>query len=209
MTKSLTLLVSLFVTLTIFGQSFEGQIVYQNTFKSKSGKFTDQQWTSKIGSTQNYFIKEGNYRSNTNGSMVQWQLYINSDNRLYNKISGSETIYWNEGSVNADEVLSSEVTQIEVEILGYKCNELILTCKSGIQKYYYAPDLVLESSLFEKHKYGNFSEYATRAKSLPLKIIVDNAQFTMESLAIEVRPVTLEQSLFMLPKNAKTAKSPY
>ncbi len=96
-----------------------------------------------------------------------------------------------------------------VEILGYKCDELTLTCKSGVQKYYFAPSLKVESALFDKHKYGNWAEFISRAKSLPSKIVVDNAQFTMESIATEVKSTKLDTALFTLPPGTKTAKSPY
>jgi hypothetical protein len=203
------LFITFFVTLTLSAQTFEGHITYQNSFKSKLPNVTDEQWKSMMGARQDYFIKEGNYRSNTNGNLIQWQLYINSDNKLYNKLSTSEAVLWNDGAVNSDEVLESEVKENAVEILGYKCNELTLTCKSGVQKYYFAPSLKVESALFEKHKYGNWAELITRAKSLPLKIVLDNAQFTMESIAVEVKPEKLDIDLFTIPAGTKTAKSPY
>ena len=31
------------------------------------------------GTTQEYYIKGGNYKSVTNGTLVQWQLYIEKD----------------------------------------------------------------------------------------------------------------------------------
>lgn len=209
MTKTLTLSLTLLMTLNLLGQNFEGQITYQNTFKSKLPNISDQQWVSMMGATQDYFIKGGNYRSNTNGTVVQWQLYINTDNRLYNKVATSEAILWNDGASNPDEVLNAEVKENALEILGYNCNELTLTCKSGVQKYYFAPALGVESALYVKHKYGNWSEFISRAKALPLKIVVDNAQFTMESTATAVKPMTLDNALFTLPADVKTTKSPY
>jgi len=209
MTKTLALFLTLFWTLNLSAQTFEGQITYQNSFKSKLPNVTDEQWTLMMGATQNYFIKDGNYRSNTNGTVVQWQLYINRDNKLYSKVSGSDAVLWNDGAVNPDEVLTAEVKKVAVEILGYKCDELILTCKSGVQKYYFAPSLEVESALFDKHKYGNWAEFISRAKSLPLKIVVDNAQFTLESVAIEVKSTKLDTTLFTLPPGTKIAKSPY
>ena len=91
-----------------------------------------------MGTTQEYLIKDGNYKSSANGTFFQWQLYINKDNKLYNKMSNSPTIFWNDGSVNPDEVIKAEINQGVIEILGYQCDELILTCKSGIQKYYFS-----------------------------------------------------------------------
>ena len=50
----------------VYGQTFEGKIVYQNSYKSKISNVTDAQFGSMMGTTQEYFIKKGNYRE-TNG----------------------------------------------------------------------------------------------------------------------------------------------
>ena len=110
----------LIATLTVFGQSFEGKITYANTYKSKNTKIPDQQWTTMLGSTQEYFIKEGEYKSITNGTFVQWQQYSNKDNKLYTKMANTETLLWNDGSIQGDEVLKVEVNKKVTEILGYK-----------------------------------------------------------------------------------------
>jgi len=208
MTKTLMFFLTYLLTLNLSAQTFEGQITYQNSFKTKLQNVSDEQWASMLGTTQIYFIQGGNYRSNTNGTIVKWQLYINRDNKLYSKISTSEAVLWNDGAENPDEVLSANMKKGAVEILGYKCDELTLTCKSGVQKYYYATSLKVEPALFDKHKYGNWAEVISRAKSLPLKTVIDNAQFTLESVAIEVKSTKLDTTLFTLPPGTKTVKSP-
>ena len=207
--KALIFLLATFFVATSFGQNFEGKIVYKNSIKSKLPNVTDQQFTSMLGSQQDYFIKDGDYKSVTNGSFVQWQLYINKDNKLYNKMANSETLLWNEGAINTDEVVKSELHKDVTEILGYKCDELILTCKSGVQKYYFNSKLSVDPKQFVNHKFGNWYECISRTKSLPLKATIENAQFILESVAIEVTSMKLEKSLFELPENTKTMKSPY
>lgn len=209
MKYSFAFFLTMFSTLTIFGQTFEGEIVYQNSFKSKMPNLTDQQLSAAVGSKQEYYIKNGNYKSVTNGRFPQWQLYINADNKLYSKMSDSDTIIWNDGSANADEVMSSNLNKGVADVLGYKCDELILTCKSGIQKYYFSSKLSVDPNLYVNHKYGNWYDYLSKANALPLKMIIENPQFTMESVAVEVKPMTLDAKLFQLPAAAKTAKSPY
>src|SRR6187399_2730964 len=127
----------LFISITSFAQHFEGEIVYTNSYQTKNPQLTDAQWNSMLGTTQNYIIKGGDYKSLTNGSLMQWQLYNRTDNKLYSKLSNSEAALWNDGSVQGDEILKAEVNKKVTEILGYTCDELILTCKSGVQKYYY------------------------------------------------------------------------
>lgn len=155
-------------TITTFGQNFEGKIIYSDTYKSKNPQVTDQQWNSMMGSTQEYLIKGGNYKSIVNGTLVQWQLYVNKDNKLYNKMSNSETAFWNDGSVQGDEVLKVELNKNATEVLRYKCDEVTLTCKSGVQKYYFNSKLSVDTKLFAGHKFGNWFDYLSKSNSLPL-----------------------------------------
>lgn len=209
MTKTITFLVAAIFAITSFGQSFEGKIVYQNAYKSKIPNVTDEQFTTMMGSTQEYFIKNGDYISVANGSLFQWQLYVNTDNKLYSKMANSETLFWNDGAANTDEILKAEINKDVIEILGYKCDELVLTCKSGIQKYYFNTKLSVDTKLFVNHKFGNWYDFLSKSNSLPLKSIVTNSQFTLESVATAINEMELDKTFFDLPAGAKTMKSPY
>lgn len=204
----------LFILFVLFSvqasaQYFEGEIIYQNTFKSKVAEMKDDQLAAMMGSRQEYFIRDGAYKSVMNGMYLQWQLYVPADNKLYNKLANSETLMWNDGGASVDSILDSKLTKNATEILGYTCDELILICKSGIQKYYFSPLLALDPSKFSKHKFGNWDVYTQKTKSIPLKMIIDSPQFTIESMATEVKPMKLDEKEFRLPENAKTEKSPY
>lgn len=209
MTKTITFLLLTFFAITSFGQTFEGKIVYKNSYKSKIPNMTDEQFTTMMGSTQEYFIKNGDYKSVANGSFFQWQLYVNTENKLYSKMANSETLLWNDGAANPDEILKAEVKKNIAEVLGYLCDELILTCKSGTQKYYFNTKLSVDTKLFANHKFGNWYEFLLKSNSLPLKSIVENKQFTLESIATEVKEMKLDKTFFELPANSKTMKSPY
>jgi hypothetical protein len=208
--RTINLLTLLLSTITLAsGQVFEGKITYKNEYKSKIPNMPDEQFTAMMGTTLDYYIKDGNYKTTTNGTFLQWQLYINKDNKLYNKMSNSATILWNDGSVNTDEVLKSELNKGVITILGYLCDELILTCKSGVQKYYFNSGLKVNTSLFEKLKFGNWDVIMSKTNGLPLKMIIETPQFSMESLATAVTPMKLEDKMFELPADSKVEKSPY
>ncbi len=208
--KNVALIVFLFlISLHLLGQDFEGQIVYSNSYVSKNPKMSDQQWTTMMGSTQTYLIKGGDYKSVTNGTLLQWQLYINKENKLYLKMSNSETALWNDASVQGDEVLKVEVKKSVIDVLGFKCDEIILTCKSGLQKYYFSSKLAVDTKLYLNHKFGNWYDYLSKSNALPLKSIIETAQFTIESTATEIRPMKVDYKEFELPIGMKTEKSPY
>ena len=192
-----------------FGQNFEGKIAYKNEYKSKMPNMTDAQFSSMMGTSQEFWIKGGNYKSSTDGTLLQWQLYINNDNKLYTKMSNSATILFNDCSVNTDEVIKSELNKGVINILGHPCDELIFTCKSGVQKYYFSSELKVDPTLFEKHKFANWNEFISKAKCLPLKIFVENQQFSITSIATEITAMKLDDKLFELPADSKTEKSPY
>ncbi len=207
--KYLFFLLTLFLSISSFCQSFEGKVTYTNTYKSKMPAVTDEQLTAMMGTTQEYYIKGGDYKSVFNGTFMQWQLYINKDNKMYNKMSNSAALLWNDGATNTDEVLEATVNKTATEILGYKCDELVLTCKSGVQKYYFNASLAIDSKLYALHLFGNWHEFLSRTNALPLKSIVDNSQFYLESVATEVKTQQLNAQFFALPADAKIMKSPY
>ena len=198
-TKTLLFLLAIFCMATSFAQTFEGKITYKNKYKSKMPNVTDAQLTSMMGGKYEYYIKNGNYKSTTNGLMLQWQLYVNKDNKLYNKMASTETLTWYDGAVNKDSILKVDLNEGVTEILGYKCDELIFTCVSGVQKYYFSKKIAADAKLFANHKFMNWYEYISRSNALPLKAIVDNTQFTWESIASDVQEVKLEESFFALP----------
>jgi hypothetical protein len=199
--------------LNVFSQSvtpvFEGEVVYSNTYKSKDPKISDKKLAAMLGSVHNYFIKGGNYKTVTNGQFAMWQLYINKDNKIYNKISPVDTVYWNDGLEYDDEALSAKVNKNVTTVLGYSCDELILTCRSGVQKYYYNSKLKVDANLFKKHLYGNFYNYISKTNAIPLKMIIEDSGFTIESIATNVTAKKLDNKLFMLPPGTITKKSFY
>jgi hypothetical protein len=193
----------------VSGQSFEGEIIYHNTYKSKQPAVSNDQLNGALGATENYYIKGGNYKAEVNGALMQWQLYVNSDNKLYSKLATSPIILWNDGATNDDEVLSTELHKDAVDILGYKCDELVLKCKSGIQKYYFSTKLPVDSKLFSRHQYGNWYAYLSKANAIPLKMVIENERFNMESIATELKPMTLDNIMFILPQGVQLMKNPY
>jgi len=209
MKKIFVLLLTVFIYAVSFAQPFEGEVVYRNSYKIKIAGLTDEKFTEMMGTEQQYYIKGGAYKSVINGTLVQWQLYTGKDNKLYSKMSSAEEAFWNDAETNSDEVLKATVNKGALEILGYKCDELVLTCKSGVQKYYYNAALPVDARLFMHHKFGNWYDVVKRTNALPLKMIIENEEFTLESVAIEVRKIKLEPSFFDLPAGIQTKKNPH
>jgi hypothetical protein len=194
---------------TTFAQTFEGKLTYQNSFKSKMPNITDELFTEMMGKTWVYSMKGASYHNACNGTLLQWQMYLPKDNKVYSKFSNTPAIFWNDGAVNADSVIKTELNKNVLTILGNNCDELILTCKSGVQKYYFSSKYKVDPAPFKNHKFGNWYDYISLAKAMPLKIILETVQFSLESVATAVTGEKIDDQLFALPPDAKLEKSPF
>ena len=206
----------IFITTLLFAlqfcancQSFEGKIVYKCNYKSKLPNVSDTQFTQLMGNTQEYFIANGNYKSIANGTFFQSQTYLLSENKLFSKMANSMDYLWNDCAVNTDVITKFVINKSVTKILGYNCDELILYCTSGVQKYYYNSKFAIDVKVFVTHKYGNWYEFVSKSKALPLKYIMETKQFVLETIAVSVEEKKLVNSFFELPLDAKTIKSPF
>lgn len=210
MRKLYFMIIALFFTaMMTYGQNFEGKIIYANTYTSKNPQITSEQWSAMLGATQEYLIKEGSYKSIANGTLVEWNLYDPETNRLYTKMTNSQTAIWDDCSKQYSELLNIEVNKNVTEVLGYSCDEVILTTSIGVQKYYYSSKLAVNSELFAAHKLGHWYDFLSKSKAVSLKSIVESEQFVIETIATEVTPMKLDDKVFELPSGLKTEKSPY
>ncbi len=179
-------------------KAFEGEIIYQNSFQSKNRTISSEQMRVLIGDEQMYFIKSGNYKSLTNGASITIQLYIGETNRLYNKTSRSDTLYWFDANVHSDAIVRYELIKNKEKILGEDCDALILKTQGGQTTYFYTSKYPVDFAKYQMHNYRNWNYYLAKAKSLPLKIVIDNEQFKMESIALKIEAKQLPDEFFAL-----------
>lgn len=196
------------ITLSSFSQSFEGKITYQNTYTSNTPDATSEQFNYIMGTTQEYYIKGNQYKSVTDGMLSQWQLYVPSENRLYSKLTVSDTLLWSDCSNNLNEAVSYELEKDQAEILGYNCDALVVGTKMGKATYYFSNRIKVDPKLYEDHKYGNWTLLTGQTRSLPLKIEMETPRFNLINVAIEVKEMELEDNFFNLP-DAPSMKSPH
>jgi hypothetical protein len=198
------LLFLIFLSATAKGYSqeaFEGKIIYQNSFQSKNSSVSSEQMRVLLGEKQEYFIKSGNYKSYTNGVGITMQLYNSETNKLYNETSRSDTLYWFDANVKSDVVISYELVKNKTKILGEDCDALVLKTQNGKTTYYYTSKYPVDFAKYQMHSYGNWNYYLSKAKSVPLKIVIENEQFKMESTALKIEAEQLADDFFTVSVN--------
>ncbi len=60
------------------------------------------------------------------GTFMQWQLYVQKENKLYTKLSTTSAIYWDDAGENDDPIIKVEVNKKVATIFGYECDEVVI-----------------------------------------------------------------------------------
>ncbi|WP_109097786.1 hypothetical protein [Aquimarina sp. AU58] len=195
----------LFVVLVLssmfaLGQNFEGKVIYQNNYESKTPNLTNEQLNLLMGTVQEYIIKKGNYKTSFNGQLSQYQLYRNKENKLYNKFSTNNVLYWSDGAIEGEKVIDFKIIKDKENILGLKCDELTMKTSKGTYVYYYNSKYSIDPDYFKKHLFGNWYTYVKESKSIPLKMVMDTPEFKSTSIAIKIEELDVKKEIFELPK---------
>ena len=188
-----------------FSQSFEGQITYINSYKSKSPQLKDEQFNAIMGTNQEYYIKGGNYKSTFNGAYFKMQLYKAAENKSYTLTAKSDSLYWEDYSKNIDPATSFEVEKDKETVLGIMCDVFTVITAKSRTSYFYNKKYGLNTQLFAKHHYGNWYYMISKTKSLPLKTVYENDQFTLTSTAVKITAMPLSDSTFILADERRVA----
>lgn len=190
-----------------FSQYFEGKIVYENAFLSKSKSLTVGQLSALIGTKLEYFIRGGNYKTISNSQTVDVQLYDYKTNRIYNKKPSSDTLYWFNAKINTDTVVTYRFEKNADTVLGYNCDALILQTRTGNTTLYYSDSFKINNSIYKNHSYENWSFFTSKSGALPLKIVIENSVFRMESIAVEIERLKLQDDFFAIDIKTPIKKS--
>jgi hypothetical protein len=200
MIRNTALLLILLVTSNIYSQSFEGKVIYQNTYESKTPNVSNEQLNLLMGTLQEYVIKEGDYKSIFNGQFNQFQLYRSDKNKLYNKFSNAEALFWSDGAIDGEKVVDLNIIKNKETVLGISCDELTMKTTKGVYVYYYNAKYSINPGFYKGHLFGNWYFYVKESKAVPLKIIMDTPEFKSTSTAIKIEEYKVDSAYFELPK---------
>lgn len=195
----------LLISTTLFSQNFEGKIAYKNTCHSTNPDWKKEYCQMVTDSAQAYYFKDGDYKY-ISLSSSKWSLYKKSNNTIYNK---GAKIYSVDAAINEDEILDIQMNKNVLVVLGYPCDELVVKCKSSIQKYYFNPVTAVNPKDFENHKNGNLNRIISITKAIPLKTVftIEAQNFELESTASEIKKGILTDKLFEVPKDEEIIES--
>ena len=184
----------------VSAQFFEGVVEYDVTYRSHIMEVPSDQLAPKLGSKLKWYIKDGKYRKEYNGTTHSIEIYTNSNPVL--EVYNPEAKHWNKIPTVFSEIEIQEVEVIEDSevVLEKMCNEIVLTTSGGVCRLFYPKDMKLNANSFSGHMMGCWFEYLNLAGSMPLKMVMTSNEKTMEAKAISITPQSLKDDLFAKPQ---------
>jgi len=200
------LLCFLFGSLFAHAQYFEGKVIYRTIATSKTPGLSDSALGALTGNEEVYYIKGGFYQSTTNGAGFSMQQYDHRTNRLYFKKPDVDTVYWLDAGKSSEKPISYEMREDAETVLGKRCDALVVQTEGGTTVFYFSQRYKIDPAMFQKHLYGGWAFYVSKAGALPLKTVIDNDKFHLESTATEVLSLELKDGFFEISPNLPQAR---
>ncbi len=184
-------------------QSFEGVIRYQHAIESCSPRYPLGMLKSTVDTASTYYYRSGNYKWVNESALFAEDLYLAAENRNYFKVGGGD-VYYGEGSEQNEDILGYSMKENQERILGYRCDLLDLVTRSRkdhsivYRSIWYSPQIRIDSSAFSKLQYLSHDFIASKTHSIPLRIVMQNPEFSITWEAVSVEFQELNDSLFLM-----------
>jgi hypothetical protein len=193
------------INLYTFGQAqkyFEGKIIYKFSFKADKVPFPDKLLNTVFGYGSTLYFKEGNYRHEYEGGLLEFDLYIKADNKFYQKKRNNDTIFWSDCSIAKDKIQNLLFSSKGDTILGVICDRLLIQYKDNSEIHYYNSDSIrINPAWFENFKLNDEYLIDRKEKSIYLKNEQSFANFILIESATKISAEAIDVEKFKLPAN--------
>ena len=186
------------IALNCFSQQFEGIITYQNSYQSKAENTPNEYLTQLFGNNHIVEIKNENYKLSGNGKLLQYQIFLAFENKLYTKLAAGETLGIKDLKKTEEKVKNVQVNRNSTEILTKTCDEFIVFCKNSTQRYFIESSLNINPEFFKTKNFNYQLAFLVKNKIIPLKMIIEDNMGICESTAIEVKEEKIDESTFKI-----------
>ena len=219
--KQIITTILVFTTGILFGQSYEGTLVYKTDFQFKISEkmmkmgITEEMMKEKMkkeGSLTDSIktiYKQGDYITYTNFSPQSWSVYKQLANKLYSfqDVEASDICTVTDVSIDMEFQMTGNKPIIQkldtvVDINGRRCEIVRVLWKSGTYDYYFDSNfLKVDAKLFENHIYDGWADFLKISNSLPIKIVKSvKGLTTVSHTLIRHKEETIDPKLFEIPE---------
>jgi hypothetical protein len=182
---------------------FEGIVKYQFNLISKTSELDSTTLKQFFGTGSTLAFKQGNYYHSYDGGVLEFDFYKKSDNKMYFKKRGNDTIFWVNCGVQGDKISKFEFTAKKKKVMGIGCDELIIHYPDKIVSHYYNENSMgINPAWFKNYTMDGENLIEEKERAIYLKSKVEYGAFTVIETAIKVSRKKVSDNIFELPVNA-------
>lgn len=218
--KILLLTVTLSSWFSVYGQDFEGYILYKTEVLNPNPKMIpDSIWQKSmkdIFGNQNYFLQNYYYKKDRYLSVIEtgndkgFQAYNPKDKLIYSWKINSDTVKTVSSESYIDEVTEIIDSELTDTIMNIPCKKIIINSKLGQTTIWYNSDYFkVDDKYFNNHLYGNWIQILQKTRCLPLKMEQKSFMTHTVQTALEYKKTPLKDELFNIPEFKEVIKSPF
>lgn len=220
MKKTLLIPYLFFFTMTLFGESYEGTLIYvvkidvSSNLKTKGITkeiiINQMKEQNKWSDTIIYTYKGGNCYSTFNNGK-SYSIYLAKTNEVYSFDESEPNICTvRDASIDTENKLFGKMPLAEkldsqVIVNNTNCSIVRIKWKTGTYDYYYnSHELVVNPSLFENYIYDGWSDFFKISHSLPIRIVKEtNGLMIITMTLISENTHNVSDDLFNIPELVK------
>ncbi len=191
-------------------KSFEGKVIYINSFTPLNKNITEDYLKDRYGDTVIISIKDAYYKhyyNSKNKDGIKCLTYDPIKNRAYIEYNGVDTLIWYNCNSTPRKLFNIKEDTIVENILNYQCNKI--TFESAFQRdninynistsFLYNKSHYIDPSLYADHGEGFLNLYFKRAEAIYLEYIyTEHEAFERRQRAVQIIHKELEMSEFYI-----------
>ena len=182
---------------------FEGTIRYKYTFKADKIPDADKLLMPYFGQGSILYFKEGNYRHEYDGGLMEYDLYNKKNNKFYFKKRNNDTLFYSDCSTRGDSILNFVHTPKADTIMKIICDRLVIKYKDKTETHYYNSESIsINPEWFKNFKRDDEYLIDKKEKSIFLKSENVFEYFTLIGTAENINVKSVDLDKFKLPPNA-------
>ncbi len=182
---------------------FEGVITSRIKFEIKDST-KRAVYFSKINPshTIEHFYTGNSFVVNDKGDTENY-LYLQSENKAYDKVWGKDTFYMMDCSKKGKQMLSYTIEKNADTILDIPCNKLQVRFEDRTSTYFYNEAyLKINPKWYESLTYVNWDTISKIIRSIPLQIIIERSDYRRVLTVESFTEKKVDKNLFKIPITA-------
>ena len=182
---------------------FEGVIMSRVKFEIKdSTKRAIYFSTINPSYTVEHFYNGNSFVLNDKGDTKTY-LYLQSENKAYEKGWDKDTLYMIDCSKKGKQIFSYSIEKNTDTILGIPCNKLQIRFDGRTSTYFYNENyLKINPKWYKNLTYVNWDTISKIIRSIPLKIIIERSDYRIINTVESFKEKRVDKNLFKFPINA-------